>query len=404
MYLQENVNVTVVDAIMGGGKTSWAIDYINQHRDEDILYITPYISETERIQSSVFRDIKLPQEHGDGKTGDILKLFENREDIASTHSLFTKFTDEHKKAIQQGNYTLFIDETIEAVAPYELKNKDDIQFLLDKGSIKIDPDGAIQWIDHDYDIGFNPIKILAKNHALYRVNGTILIWQYPPDIFKVFKKVFVLTYMFKASTMRYYFELAGIEYDLKSVKQGNDDYQFYQLIDYYEPSTEYLREKIHIYNKPDLNKIFQQKNTALSKSWFNNPDNKWKIETLHKATYNFFRNKCGAKSDEIMWTTFKKNKTQLKGRGYSNSFVPLNCRATNDYANTKYLAYIVNVYPNVGVSQFFSQHGINLDDNNYALSVLVQWIFRSAIRNGEDVYIYVPSDRMRGLLEKWLNT
>lgn len=400
--MHENINVTVVDAIMGGGKTSWAIDYMNQHPNENILYITPYLSEIERIQSSVFRDIKSPHQYGDGKIGDILKLFENGEDIASTHSLFTKFTDEHKEAIQQGNYTLFIDETIEAVSPYELKNKDDIQFLLDKGSIKIDPDDAIQWIDHDYDIGFNPIKILAKNHALYRVNGKILIWQYPPDIFKVFKKVFVLTYMFKASTMRYYFELAGIEYNLKSVKKGND-YEFYQLIDYYESSTDYLREKIHIYNKPDLNKIFPQKNTALSKSWFNSSDNKWKIELLKKATYNFFRNKCGAKSEEIMWTTFKKNKTQLKGRGYSNSFVSLNCRATNDYANTKYLAYIVNVYPNVGVSQFFLQHGININDDKYALSVLVQWIFRSAIRNGEDVYIYVPSERMRGLLEKWLN-
>ncbi|MCM1165314.1 MAG: hypothetical protein NC299_12420 [Lachnospiraceae bacterium] len=388
---------------MGAGKTSWAIDYINQHQDESILYIAPYLSETERIQSSVFRDVKLPQQHGDGKIGDILKLLENEEDIASTHALFTKLTDEHKEAIQCGNYTLFIDETIEAVAPYELKNKDDLQYLIDKGSVTINSDGAIEWIDHDYDIGFNPIKVLAKNHALYRVNETILIWQYPPDIFKIFKKIFVLTYMFKSSTMRYYFDLAGIKYNLKSVKQGDDDYQFYQLVDYHEPSIEYFRDKIHIYDKPDLNKIFPQKTTALSKSWFDNSNNKWKMEALQKATYNFFHNKCGSKSNEVMWTTFKKHKNDLKGKGYSNSFVSLNCRATNDYADSKYLAYIVNVFPHVGVAQYFLQHGIKLDDDNYALSTLVQWIFRSAIRNGEDVYIYIPSERMRNLLKRWLN-
>lgn len=103
-----------------------------------------------------------------------------------------------------------------------------------------------------------------------------------------------------------------------------------------------------------------------------------------------------------MWTTFKKSKSKLKGKGYTKSFVPLNCRATNDYAKIKYLAYTANIYPNVGVKQFFLQHEIKMNDDDYALSELVQWIFRSAIRNGEDVYIYLPSERMRGLLKKWL--
>lgn len=103
-----------------------------------------------------------------------------------------------------------------------------------------------------------------------------------------------------------------------------------------------------------------------------------------------------------MWTTFKKFRSKLKGKGYTNSFVPLNCRATNDYAKSKFLVYPVNVYPNVGVSQFFSQRGLKIDDDNYALSELVQWIFRSSIRNGEDIHIYLPSKRMRGLLENWL--
>ncbi len=403
MNKEEQTNITVVDALMGAGKTTWAINYINQHPNENILYITPYLNETERIQSSVERNIKLPKHKGDGKINDILNLLENEEDISSTHVLFSMLTDEHKEAIRRGNYTLFVDETMEAVAPYELAKSDDIQYLLDKGSIRIEDDGVIEWIDQDYDTRFDPIKILAKNHALFRVNKKILIHQYPPDIFKFFKKVFVLTYMFGASTMRYYFDLAKIKYDIKSVKQNNGEYQ---LVDYCKGIglRDDLKEKIHIYKGADLNDLFGQKTTSLSSTWYKNPDNNSKIAALQRATYNFFHNKCRAKTDETMWTTFKRSKSKLKGKGYTKSFVPLNCRATNDYAQSKYLVYPVNVYPNVGVSQFFRQRGIGIDDNGYALSELVQWVFRSAIRNGEDVYIYIPSKRMRGLLEQWLES
>ena len=44
-----------------------------------------------------------------------------------------------------------------------------------------------------------------------------------------------------------------------------------------------------------------------------------------------------------------------------------------------------------------------IDENKYALSEMIQWIWRSAIRNGEDIYIYIPSRRMRDLLLEWLN-
>ncbi len=103
----ENTKVTVVDSMMGSGKTSWAINYINQHEDENILYITPYNTETERIRDSVHREVKLPAHKGDGKLGDILKLLENEEDISATHTLFSMLTDEHKEAIDRGSYTLF---------------------------------------------------------------------------------------------------------------------------------------------------------------------------------------------------------------------------------------------------------------------------------------------------------
>ena len=44
----------------------------------------------------------------------------------------------------------------------------------------------------------------------------------------------------------------------------------------------------------------------------------------------------------------------------------------------------------------------DINQDMYALSVLIQWIFRSAVRNGETIHIYLPSKRMRFLLTEWL--
>ena len=42
--------VKICDAIMGSGKSSAAIKYMNDHPDEKFIYITPYLGEAERIK------------------------------------------------------------------------------------------------------------------------------------------------------------------------------------------------------------------------------------------------------------------------------------------------------------------------------------------------------------------
>lgn len=41
--------ITVIDSIMGTGKTSWAIDYMNAHPEQHFVFITPFLAECERI-------------------------------------------------------------------------------------------------------------------------------------------------------------------------------------------------------------------------------------------------------------------------------------------------------------------------------------------------------------------
>ncbi|HEY2491336.1 MAG TPA: hypothetical protein VGI33_00130 [Paenibacillus sp.] len=48
-------------------------------------------------------------------------------------------------------------------------------------------------------------------------------------------------------------------------------------------------------------------------------------------------------------------------------------------------------------------HNVTVNEEMLALSDLLQWLFRSAIRDGQPVKIYVPSRRMRILLQRWLD-
>ena len=46
---------------------------------------------------------------------------------------------------------------------------------------------------------------------------------------------------------------------------------------------------------------------------------------------------------------------------------------------------------------------IEIDEDGFALSELLQWIWRSQIRQGKPIILYIPSKRMRELLEDFLD-
>ena len=104
-----------------------------------------------------------------------------------------------------------------------------------------------------------------------------------------------------------------------------------------------------------------------------------------------------------MWTSFEDYKSQVKGKGYSNGFVPCNSRATNDYKDKTNCAYLINRYYNPMINRFFTDKGVKIEEDIWALSELIQWLFRSAIREEKEVNLYMPSSRMRSLLKDWLN-
>jgi len=84
-------------------------------------------------------------------------------------------------------------------------------------------------------------------------------------------------------------------------------------------------------------------------------------------------------------------------------FVSLSTRATNAYADRTKLAYLCNIYPNPEIQKFLGTRDARVNEDLYATNMMIQWIWRSAIRRGQEIWIWVPAWRMRGLLRKWLS-
>ena len=101
----------------------------------------------------------------------------------------------------------------------------------------------------------------------------------------------------------------------------------------------------------------------------------------------------------------KRGKLHLKGDLYaSKSFwVPINAKAANEYIGKASLAYLANVFLFPPIKRYFAENGITADEDLFSLSELIQWVFRSRIREGKPITVYVPSERMRRLFLNWLH-
>ncbi|GGF16959.1 hypothetical protein GCM10010954_14520 [Halobacillus andaensis] len=405
------MNIYVVDSIMGSGKTSWSIQYMKQaDKEKNFIYITPFLNEVKRVKNAVTgRNFIEPENKGKGKLDNFKKLIMNERDIVSTHALFRSADKDVIDLLKASNYTLILDEVMDVVEQFPL-DRDDFKLLIDSGMVSVDEiSGVVQWNDTStyQQTKYNEIKTLSKSENLIFYENSILFWSFPISVFQAFTNVYVMTYLFEAQQQKYYFDMNEIEYEVKGVSR--DSHGYYSLVSHNEKNLEnrqWLKSLINIYDGK-LNNIGEERN-ALSVSWFRRDNNKTLIDKLKKNIYTYFRRHAKTSSRFNLWTCFKDDKPKLKGNGYAGSsknvcFIEHNARATNDFKHKQSLAYVVNKFMHPYEKKFFISRGVTVNEDTYALSTLLQWIWRSQIREGNPINLYIPSKRMRRLLEEYLD-
>lgn len=423
------------------------MEYIQRNPEKSFVYATPFLAEIRRVIERCGR-FKQPrnytgkkgEEHACQKIEDFNNLLLDGEDIAVTHCTFLKATEDTISRIRDGGYVLILDEVLDIIVEYNkiehpIRPKT-IPIMVDKGLIRIRDDLRVEWIEEkEYgDSDFSAIEEMAKKGILYCVDGKLFLSIFPPEIFSAFSEVYILTYMFEGSMFHSYLKMFGIEHCIKTVSNANGDYVLSQY-DVQEDMEwrERIGQLIQIYEPKDK---YEFRAKALSKSWYDRKGNTAELSRLKSGMRAFFLN---AKSRDIMWTCPKEYQKRLKFAGINESrtskekesikaeqermqiagtpgipadepksyecFVPCNAKATNDFNDRTVLAYCCNMYMNPEINKFFDKHGVNVDNEVFALSCLVQWIWRSAIRNPtpSKIVVYIPSNRMRTILAKWLH-
>lgn len=446
--------ITVIDSTTGSGKTSWAIqemrDPINQ--DKRYIFATPFIDEIKRIRKATrgVRDFQEPQYMDGRKLNGFNDLLALGVDIGVSHVTFTNADETTRELLRDNRYTLILDEVVDPFKDFKEavggdncppgSYKGNMKFLLEGGYVRIDELYRVHWIkDESYPDGaYSQIEKLARNGSLLWIDNKYLEWELPPELFNLFDEVIILTYRFDAGCwLNAYFQYHGLEYEKRSVEEIGGKYQ---LCPYRDESRAKYRDLIAI--EQNLAKHYSDGELTTSglKAHLNKKNVEQQTKSLKKAgikykplqkrikddLYNYFSNVCRAKAPDILWTCKGKYKKDFKGRGYTSfmvktlnkdgtiklekveCFLPLNARATNAFRDRHYLAYCHNMKTDPRYRHYLAKRTdgdgkpIAIDEDLFALSCLIQWVWRSAIRDLKPIKIYILSPRMKRLFESWL--
>lgn len=393
--------ITVVDARMGRGKSSAAIRYMNRYKGaKRFLYITPYLNEVDRICEQCDFD----QSDSDymSKSAELKTHIRHGKNVAATHSLFYLMDEETLELVRANHYSLIIDESIQVIERLNVTDKDFaliISQLADVGE-----NGVVRWKDKEYDGRFCDYKELADAGSLRMIDSALLNVM-NPDMLRSFDEVFMLTYLFDGQYQKAYLDFFGFDYRIIGVELDEDGYRFSNAPDS-PPPLDY-RSLIHIVETPAMNKVGDGK-FALSKNWFtrrgyDHPD----IRALRNNLKKFFQGVPGGNHDSRLWTSFKDARDKLTDRRtgrFRNNFLQVSARATNEFRNRTDIAYMANRFVDPNLLKFFSERDIEINSDHFALSEMLQWIWRSAIRDNKPINLYIPSSRMRELLIDWMNS
>lgn len=391
--------IRIVDARMGRGKTTAAAGYMSHFKGKKhFLYITPYLTEVDRICEAC--DFDQPDSDRHSKLAELKGMMYRRKNIAATHSLFYLMDEEALSIAKQNEYCLIIDESIEPIKKVDVTTQD--ASLIINALTTTDEDGFVHWTDDDYKGKFSQCKEMADSGSLYRLD-TALISIMRPEMIASFGEVIMMTYLFGGQYQKAYLDYFGFEYQICGI-DDSDGYKFTDVPDA-PPPLDY-KSLIHIVDDPKMNKI-GDKHYALSMNWYNhrgrdNPE----MKVLRNNLNTFFRRRTSSKTDEQLWTCYKSHAGKLYGPNgrFASSFLQLAARATNAYRNRTCLAYMVNRFIDPNISKFFAPKNITVNEDEFALAEMLQWIWRSCIRDDQPIELYIPSRRMRELLQNWIET
>ena len=247
--------VYYIDEVMGRGKTSAMINYINASPEEKkFLFITPLLGEDERIcKACAGKNFIQPTTERTGrKLDDIRVLLQEGQNIASTHALFGALDAGCYEAIREQGYTLIIDETPGVIFPINI-TPSDAASIIDRYA-DVDEDGVIAWRDDNYTGKLEIYRDIIEDSEIIAYNKHHWVGTIPALSLRCFEDIYIMTYLFQDQIARCYLDMCGIPYERRYVNGHSQE--TYVISDHYEPApVQDFRPLLHIVEHRKLNAI-----------------------------------------------------------------------------------------------------------------------------------------------------
>ena len=409
----------IIDYIMGSGKTQHIFKMMLANPNKRYIYVTPLLSEAEdrAMNELVQLDFKTPQSiDGMTKSQSILQLLYDGENIATTHSLFLLLTEDHLEAFKSNRYTIIMDEAVDFIEPYAGLKHVDIKTAFESGHAVPDFQnrGRVSWTwDVPKDHHFRQMKDLCDMGMLYTTKGNRLMLntQIPPVILESSEDIYVLTYKYVASNMCAFMKMFGFDYELLEIPE---------LAQREREVKSELRSNIEIIELANINKVAaRDPKYTMSYSWWKNSNKvEDQVKILNVVGNYVYNNKlqdkffftcpkdvvdgknslCMTHKPKCLVNTTKNNGDLLPKWLYSGT------KATNLYSDKTICFYLYNIFQNVSIAAYLKDYEIEVDVDEYALSDMLQFIWRGCVRKGEKMQLVIAAPRMRALFDNWLDS
>lgn len=416
-----NKEIEVLDAIMGSGKTTAVLDWLNDNPSGKYIYVAPSLSEAEdRVPSYCERlEFIAPniKDH-DNKSEHLLDLLRSGANISCTQHLFSNMRNTHFEEVNKQGYTVFVDETIDLIQSYNGDlTPEDLSFLHRVGAISADYEnfGKVNWLQEgDADFKYSKLRNKCRGGQIFATKRSenMLISHLPLELVTSAKRVVLITYLFEGSVMHTFLKAK--------------DFQFKPYTDVTLAVTEGMvklaaQKLIQFGSTRSVEEVFEYRQ---SNTWYTKDATKQELSKIANAIRSVYR--LFPKAKERVLVTLPKNliltpSKSYKGRSVKDRNVPLESvwlysgsRGTNIYRDKDVVIYCYNRYPSLPVTSWMSDWDLGkVDDDRFAIAEMVQFIWRSCIRSmkldedgnileGKTLHLYITNKRMDSLFRKWL--
>ena len=403
--------VTIEDHPCGHGKTTKMIHSLNA--EQLFLVVVPLRSEVQRVLAETLslgfeEPLEAMTTEGTKKAA-LINLVNQRKSIVTTHKLYREIGYLCALGLLS-EYHIIIDEVPEVIAPVASISKLSVEeFYLSTGYLSVDDDGlcsaTTKWRKMKNEVSDTLDKKImesAEGGNLYLTSQGTFITALPMMLFYRCMSLTVLTFKSDGSYLLKYLEKYGIQY---VIKRSDENERLFKekarsLITFADASAlqsinfTYMKQTEIKENSTTCDKIRSALKNARQRHFRDTP----LVDVMVTCAEQNWRDSKAFKKGRLKLQGFSKN----TGLGKAN-WVANQTRGTNDYANCSHLIYLYDKHPMPPITQWLNASTKKFTEA-YALTELIQWVWRSRIRRGEPITLYIPSPRMKRLLLDWLES